>query len=139
MCSCVGGEVARAVQRAGTCMSMQRGVWSWQSRGGAGRHNQTLPVARPTETASSWKAQLLLESSAPQNTGVVHDYLSSGICFLFSFVFTKLLQKFRHFPGRHIITSSDLLSLSINCRTKTKAIQKQVLLNSKNGGDVLSK
>lgn len=27
---------------------MQRRVWSWQGGGGAGRHNQALPVARPT-------------------------------------------------------------------------------------------
>lgn len=31
-----------------TCVSMQRWVWSRQSGGGAGRHNQALPVARPT-------------------------------------------------------------------------------------------
>lgn len=39
-----GGEVCVCV----TCVSMQRGVWSWQGGGGAGRHNQALPVARPT-------------------------------------------------------------------------------------------
>lgn len=31
-----------------TCVSMQRWVWSRQCGGGAGRHNQALPVARPT-------------------------------------------------------------------------------------------
>lgn len=57
-----GGEVSGAVQRAVTCMSMERRVRSGEGGGGAGGYNQALAITCAAEASSSGETQFLQAS-----------------------------------------------------------------------------
>lgn len=112
--------------------------------------NQSLQVKFPIRdlwtlwtTEESWaplfekQTSSYLQSPAPQNTGVIHDSVSSGIFFfffLFWFPFYKD-TKFRHFPESlsawRKLHYNPLLTLSIDCQQKAMSSKNRLELPSK--------